>query len=106
MRKLIKRAILRDVPSTAWRDASSGWGRVFCGLKELDSLKVRFTDSAEGRIAGLPVRRRAAEEQTDAASSSEGSGVESIIDAHIGQGDAGQVEPSVWATYPNLNPRM
>jgi hypothetical protein len=111
LRRWIKRAVLRNVPSHVWRESSSGWGRVLGGLRDLDSLKVRFADSAEGRLAGLPVRRSAVGALADDLAPPDGAsdGSDSVGPAGEVEGAAPaeiQMEPSVWATYPNLNPRM
>lgn len=84
---------------------------MLAGLQDLDSLKVRFADSAEGRLAGMPVHRSAGSIQAYVALMPETEGGdEAAVEVQNGQADGAsavfQTEPSVWATYPNLNPRM
>jgi len=75
--KWIKRAVLREVPPTAWLDPTSDVGKVIGSLKDLEIFKVRYRARIEGEedvVGGVSMR------------------------------DRGQKE--MWEAYPGVNPKV
>ncbi|KAL7410489.1 hypothetical protein BDY24DRAFT_400004 [Mrakia frigida] len=62
--KWIKRAVLREVPPTAWFDRESDVGKVIRSLQDLEIFKVRYRARVEGE-EGVPVRERGQKEMWD-----------------------------------------
>ena len=69
--KWIKRAVLREVPPTAWLDPTSDVGKVIGSLKDLEIFKVRYRARIEGEedrmvvVGGVPIRERGQKEMWD-----------------------------------------
>lgn len=104
LQKWIRRAVLRSVPP-GWSAAGSAVGGVLGGLRELESLKVRFGEG-KGRRAGGAGAQGPEGEGGQAADDDDGAAAGA---AAAGEGEERApvgVEPSVWAAFPNLNPRM